>query len=132
MKGFGCSKVWCVYDKGIKDSGIADRILANIHAAGIETVCYDGVLPDRPTGRGRGRADWGSGKTWTESSESGEAVRLTPPREPRYCWEILRRSTNISAGRGGDEARKTPRSHTHDGRNGQRMHARGRHYGYEE
>lgn len=48
LKGFGCSKVLVVYDKGIKDSGIAERILAHIHAAGIETVCYDGVLPDPP------------------------------------------------------------------------------------
>ncbi|SHI12756.1 1,3-propanediol dehydrogenase [Sporobacter termitidis DSM 10068] len=48
LKEFGCKKVLVVYDKGVKAAGIADRILGHIHAAGIETVCYDGVLPDPP------------------------------------------------------------------------------------
>lgn len=48
LKGFGCTKVLVVYDKGVKDAGIADKIIANINAAGIETVCYDKVLPDPP------------------------------------------------------------------------------------
>ena len=48
LKGFGCKKVLVVYDKGIKDSGIADKIVEIIKAAGIETVCFDGVLADPP------------------------------------------------------------------------------------
>lgn len=48
LKEFGIKKVLVVYDKGIKDAGIVDKILGYIHAAGIETVCYDGVLPDPP------------------------------------------------------------------------------------
>ena len=48
LKGFGCTKVIVVYDKGIKSTGIADRIIENINAAGIETICYDGVQPDPP------------------------------------------------------------------------------------
>jgi alcohol dehydrogenase class IV len=45
---FKCKKVLVVYDKGVKAAGIADKILAYIHEAGIETVCYDGVQPDPP------------------------------------------------------------------------------------
>lgn len=48
LKGFGCSKVLVVYDKGIKAAGIVDRIISIIQAAGIKTVCYDGVQADPP------------------------------------------------------------------------------------
>ena len=48
LKGFGCTKVLVIYDKGIGSTGIADRIVENINAAGIGTVCYDGVLHDPP------------------------------------------------------------------------------------
>jgi alcohol dehydrogenase class IV len=48
LRELGCKKVLVVYDKGIKASGIADRIIANINEAGIETVCFDGVLADPP------------------------------------------------------------------------------------
>jgi alcohol dehydrogenase len=48
LKGFGCKKVLVVYDKGIKDSGIADKIVSIIQAAGIETVCFGGVQADPP------------------------------------------------------------------------------------
>jgi alcohol dehydrogenase class IV len=48
LKRSGCRKALVVYDAGVKAAGIADRILDNIRAAGIETVCFDGVLPDPP------------------------------------------------------------------------------------
>jgi alcohol dehydrogenase class IV len=48
LKGFGCTKVLVVYDKGIKSTGIADRIIGIIQAAGLETVSYDGVQADPP------------------------------------------------------------------------------------
>jgi alcohol dehydrogenase class IV len=48
LKEFGCHKVLVVYDKGIKNSGIADKIISIINEAGIETVCYDGVQADPP------------------------------------------------------------------------------------
>ncbi|MDR2089842.1 MAG: iron-containing alcohol dehydrogenase [Clostridiales Family XIII bacterium] len=44
----GCKKALVVFDKGVKAAGIVDGILDVIHAAGVETVCYDGVLPDPP------------------------------------------------------------------------------------
>ena len=46
LKGFGCSKVLVVYDMGIKNAGVADKIVKIINDAGIETVCYDGVQAD--------------------------------------------------------------------------------------
>lgn len=48
VRGFGCKKVLVVYDKGIKEVGIADTIVNNIQESGIETICFDGVLPDPP------------------------------------------------------------------------------------
>lgn len=48
LKAFGCKKVLVVYDKGIKDSGIADTIVGIIRAAGIEAVCFDRVQADPP------------------------------------------------------------------------------------
>jgi alcohol dehydrogenase class IV len=44
----GCHKVLVVYDAGIKNSGVADKIIKIINDAGIETVCYDGVQADPP------------------------------------------------------------------------------------
>lgn len=48
LAGLGCRKVFCLYDKGVKQAGIVDPIIANIKAAGIEVVEYDGVLADPP------------------------------------------------------------------------------------
>jgi len=47
-KALGCTKVICVYDKGVKDAGIADSIVKNLENAGLKVVQYDGVLPDPP------------------------------------------------------------------------------------
>jgi alcohol dehydrogenase class IV len=44
----GCSKILCVYDKGVKDAGIADAVIENLEAAGLEIIRYDGVLADPP------------------------------------------------------------------------------------
>ncbi|MEL7647877.1 MAG: iron-containing alcohol dehydrogenase [Sedimentibacter sp.] len=48
VKQLGCSRVLVVYDKGLKDAGIADTIVENINNAGVETVIFDKVLPDPP------------------------------------------------------------------------------------
>ncbi|GAV22928.1 iron-containing alcohol dehydrogenase [Carboxydothermus pertinax] len=48
VRELGCRKVMVVYDKGIKEVGIADQIIENLQNAGIETVLFDGVLPDPP------------------------------------------------------------------------------------
>jgi len=45
---FGCKKVMCIYDKGIKSLGLADPIIKAINDAGIEVISYAGVLPDPP------------------------------------------------------------------------------------
>lgn len=44
----GCRKVLVVHDQGLKDVGIADTIIENIQAAGIETVVFGKVLADPP------------------------------------------------------------------------------------
>jgi alcohol dehydrogenase class IV len=48
LKELGCSKVLVVYDAGIEAAGIADKIVSAINGAGVETVCYSGVLADPP------------------------------------------------------------------------------------
>jgi alcohol dehydrogenase len=47
-KALGCSKVICIYDKGVKDAGIVDSIVKNLENAGLKVVQYGGVLPDPP------------------------------------------------------------------------------------
>ena len=44
----GHKKAFMVYDKGMWDFGIAQPIIANLEAAGIEVVTFDKVLPDPP------------------------------------------------------------------------------------
>ncbi|MBQ2753419.1 MAG: iron-containing alcohol dehydrogenase [Firmicutes bacterium] len=44
----GYKKAFVIFDKGMMDFGIAQPIIDNINDAGIETVCFDGVLPDPP------------------------------------------------------------------------------------
>lgn len=48
MRDLGCQKVMVVYDKGIKDVGIAQKIVDNLENAGISTVCFEDVEPDPP------------------------------------------------------------------------------------
>lgn len=48
VRQLGCKKVLFVYDKGLKDVGIADIISDNLKNAGIEIVIFDKVLPDPP------------------------------------------------------------------------------------
>ncbi|MDR2487220.1 MAG: iron-containing alcohol dehydrogenase [Clostridiales Family XIII bacterium] len=48
LRHMGVTKALVVFDKGVQAAGIVDKILASIHAAGIETVLYDNVQPDPP------------------------------------------------------------------------------------
>lgn len=48
MKQLGVKKVFCVYDQGIKNAGIAEKIVVNLEAAGIQVVIFDGVKEDPP------------------------------------------------------------------------------------
>lgn len=45
---FGCSKVLCMYDKGVNDAGIVSPIVENMEKAGLKVVHYGSVLPDPP------------------------------------------------------------------------------------
>lgn len=42
------TKALLVFDKGVQAAGVIDPIVENLHAAHIETVLFDGVLPDPP------------------------------------------------------------------------------------
>ena len=46
LKDLGCTRVFCVYDRGIKAAGIVDSIVKSIESAGISVIHYDKVLPD--------------------------------------------------------------------------------------
>lgn len=48
VKELGGTKAFCIYDKGVKTTGIADKIVKRLIDAGIETVTFDEVLPDAP------------------------------------------------------------------------------------
>lgn len=48
VKSFGGTKALCVYDQGVKMTGIADKIIKSLNDAGIKTVIFDEVLPDAP------------------------------------------------------------------------------------
>lgn len=43
-----CKKVLCIYDKGIKEAGIAGKIIDNIKHSNIEIVTFEDVIPDPP------------------------------------------------------------------------------------
>ena len=48
FKQLGCKKVLVVYDKGIKAAGIVEKVTGSIEKAGINYVCFDGVIADVP------------------------------------------------------------------------------------
>ncbi len=47
-KQLDLKKVLCVYDRGIKEAGIAGKIVDNLEAAGLQVVIYDDVEIDPP------------------------------------------------------------------------------------
>ncbi len=46
--GMGARKALVVYDKGVKAAGIVDGLIESLQSVGIETVEFDGVLPNPP------------------------------------------------------------------------------------
>lgn len=48
VKKSGCKKVLLIHGQGIKRSGIADKVLGSLKAAGLETFSYEGVKADAP------------------------------------------------------------------------------------
>ncbi|NLB30027.1 MAG: iron-containing alcohol dehydrogenase [Clostridiales bacterium] len=48
LKSLGCKKALVVFDTGVKNAGIVDKILDSLKSAGLETVLFDGVLADPP------------------------------------------------------------------------------------
>lgn len=48
---FGAKNVLCIYDSGVKDSGVADRIIRYLEDSGMKVDTFDNVLPDAPDTR---------------------------------------------------------------------------------
>lgn len=48
VRELGCKKVLFMYDKGLAEAGIAGKVQENMRAAGVDIICYDGVVPDPP------------------------------------------------------------------------------------
>ena len=48
VSSMGIKKVIFIYDKGVKDAGLADGILNSLEGAGISAIPFDKVLPDAP------------------------------------------------------------------------------------
>jgi alcohol dehydrogenase len=45
---FGCKKILCMYDPGVKDAGIIDPIIRNMEMAGLSVIHYGQVQADPP------------------------------------------------------------------------------------
>ncbi|MDR3278210.1 MAG: iron-containing alcohol dehydrogenase [Oscillospiraceae bacterium] len=48
LREYGCKKALVIYDAGVKNAGITDKIINSIHSAGIETVLFGDVQADPP------------------------------------------------------------------------------------
>ena len=48
VKELGCTKVICIYDKGIQEAGLINPLIENMKAAGLDVIEYDGVQADPP------------------------------------------------------------------------------------
>ncbi len=48
LKEYGITKIFCVYDEGVKAAGLVDGIIKNIEDEDIRVVEFGGVLPDPP------------------------------------------------------------------------------------
>ncbi|MFM1653152.1 iron-containing alcohol dehydrogenase family protein [Brevibacillus sp. B_LB10_24] len=46
LQSYQMKKVFCVFDRGVQSAGIVDRVVSNIHEAGIETILFDKVQPN--------------------------------------------------------------------------------------
>ena len=48
LQKLGCKKVLAVFDKGVEQAGVADKVLKAIRDAGVEVVVYNNVQADPP------------------------------------------------------------------------------------
>lgn len=96
-KELGCSKVICIFDKGVETAGIVDKVLESLKSAGVEAVSYDRVVPDPPDYTVEEAAALGSAEGVDgivavgggSSMDTGKAVRVLltypPPISRYYC-----------------------------------------------
>ena len=95
LRQLGCKRVLVIYDKGIEAAGIVDKITASIEAAGLEAVCFDGVIADVPDYSVNAAAEFALGANVDgiaavgggSSLDTGKAVRImlsNPPPISNY------------------------------------------------
>src|SRR3972149_11812173 len=48
LRELGVTKVFFIYDQGVKKAGIPDKIIQNVEALGIKVSVYEGVQADPP------------------------------------------------------------------------------------
>ena len=98
LKTLGCKRTLVISDKGVKSAGIVDRIVNCIEAAGIETVCYDGVVADVPDYSVKAAADFALGSDVDSivavgggsSLDTGKAVRILLSNPPPFSNYYMR------------------------------------------
>ena len=86
----GCKKILVIFDKGIQAAGIVDKITDSIDAAGIEYVCYDGVVADVPDYSANAAAEFAISENVDgiiavgggSSLDTGKAVRIMLSNSP--------------------------------------------------
>ena len=95
LKMLGCKKTLVISDKGVKAAGVVDKVIGNIEAAGIETICYDEVVADVPDYSVNAAAEFALSKDVDSivavgggsSLDTGKAVRVllsNPPPMSKY------------------------------------------------
>ena len=98
LKMLGCRKTLLISDKGVKAAGILDKITGIIEAAGIETVCYDGVVADVPDYSVNSAAEFALGKDVDSivavgggsSLDTAKAVRILLSNPPPFSNYYMR------------------------------------------
>ena len=48
LQKLGCKKVLAVFDKGVEQAGVAEKVLKAIRDAGVDVVVYNNVQADPP------------------------------------------------------------------------------------
>ena len=98
LKMLGCKKTLVISDKGVKAAGIVDRIIGCIEAAGIDVVCYDGVIADVPDYSVDTAAQFALGQNADSivavgggsSLDTGKAVRILLSNPPPFSKYYMR------------------------------------------
>jgi len=98
VRELGGTKALCLFDKGVKDSGIAGRMLDLLKNAGIPCAVFDGVLPDAPSETVDAAGELGTkegcdivigigGGSTLDTAKAATVLLQNPPPVSRYFVE---------------------------------------------